>query len=318
MFVYEQHEVASGINYEYVHIKASDASKATVLFLHGFPSSLYCWRHQLKFFGEHGYGCLAPNLMGYGNTFSPSNNQQYRTKNMTEHLVALLDHLHVQQVLVVGHDWGVRVASRFVLHHADRTLGLVCISVGYTAPRRLHLEQVLLWSKRTLGYENIGYWKFFGSDDAAALIENNIESFIDLGYPSRPDLWATDFAPLGKIRDWLTANKRCERAAHLTDDDCAVLRRVAAEGIQTKLNWYKSAIDNVDWPDEQELDPVLRRPVLFIGGSKDYICLPSLFAEQGTVIPDLTSVELDATHWIMEEKPDDVNRVIAEWIVRFH
>ena len=318
IFNTQHYEVTPGINYEYVSLPASDSSKPTFLFLHGFPSSFYCWRNQLKHFSEQGYGCLAPNLLGYGKTYSPLSPDEYRGKSMVDHLVALLDHLKLDRVIVVGHDWGVRPATRFVLYHPERTLGVVLVSAGYHRPSQLDHEKMLQMSKQALGYENTGYWKFFAADDAAELIEKNIDAFIDLAFPKDPKLWATDFAPLGKLREWVTEGKRTERAPFLTEDDCRVLRRNAEDGMQPKLNWYKSALSNIDWEDEKDLDPQIKRPLLFIGGTKDYICIPKLFAEQGKFVPELESVELDSSHWIMEEKPDEVNRTIEAWVKKLN
>ena len=59
-------ELAPGINYEYVYVKGNNDSKGTILFLHGFPSSYYSWRHQIEYFSNKDYDCLAPKLMGYG------------------------------------------------------------------------------------------------------------------------------------------------------------------------------------------------------------------------------------------------------------
>ena len=310
----KNYEVAPGINYEYVFTPASDAKKATFLFLHGFPSSLYCWRHQIKYFSGQGYGCLAPNLMGYGKTYSPLSPEKYRSTSMVEHLLALLDHLKLEKVIVVGHDWGVRPASRFVLYHPDRTLGLVLVSAGYTAPSFLDHAKMLQMSKQALGYENTGYWTFFAADDAAGLIEQNVEGFLDLGFPKDPRIWMTDFAPLGKIREWITQGKRTERAPFLTEEDCRVLRQNVTEGMQPKLNWYRSVLANIDWNDEKDLDPTIDRPFLFIGGAKDCICLPKLFAEQTKYIADCESIELDSSHWIMEEQPEAVNQAISQWM----
>ena len=175
-------------------------------FYNGFPSSFHSWRHQLEYFSRQNFDCLAPNLMGYGKTYSPMNKDEYKCKTRIEHLVTLLDHLNIKKVIVIGHDWGTRVASRFVLYHPERTLGVTLISGGYSAPALFDLDRALEASKQAIGYETLGYWKFFEADDAAKIIENNLESFIDLAFASNPILWKTDFAPVGKstrvVNEW--------------------------------------------------------------------------------------------------------------------
>ncbi len=315
----ENFEVASGINYEYMYVKGNNNnnnSKPTILFLHDFPSSFHSWRHQVGYFSRQGHGCVVPNLMGYGKTYSPLNKDEYKVKSMAEHLVALLDHLHVNKVIVVGHDWGTQVATRFVLYHPERTLGVVLISGGYSAPAMFDLDEVLEASKNAIGYETFGYWKFFEADDAATIIENNLDSFIDLAFASDPILWKTDFAPIGRVRDWLTNGKRTNRSSYMTENDYTVFRRYLAEGMQPKLNWYKALIANLDWNDEKKLDPVIKRPMLFIGGTKDYISPIASYGGPNQYIPDLETVALETGHWVMEENPDAVNREIDRWIKR--
>ncbi|CAF3981672.1 unnamed protein product [Rotaria sp. Silwood1] len=231
-------EVAPGINYEYIYDKGSKNydSKPTILFLHGFPSSFCSWRHQIEYFSRQGYDCLAPNMIGYGKTYSPSNTDEYKSKSMVEHLVTLLNHLQVNKVIVVGHDWGTRVASRFVLYHPEQTLGVVLISGGYNAPALFDLDRTLEASKKAIGYETFGHWKFFESNDAATLIENNLESFIDLVFASDPTLGKTTFAPVGKVRDWLMNKNRTTRGSYMTENDYMIIRQYLTEGMQPKLN----------------------------------------------------------------------------------
>ncbi|CAF1945478.1 unnamed protein product [Rotaria magnacalcarata] len=313
----QNYRVTNDINYEYIHVKASDNSsnsKATFLFLHGFPSSLHCWRHQIEHFSKQGYGCIAPNLMGYGKTYSPLDKDEYKIKSMVDHIIALLDHLHLEKVFVIGHDWGSRLANRFTLYHPERTLGLVLISVGYDAPAIFDLDRSLVALNTAFGYPTLGYWKFLNSDDAAVIIETNAESFMDLTFTSNPLQWKTDFAPIGKMRDWVIHGRRTSRASYMTQDDYKIIHQSIAEGMQPKLNWYKAAIANIDWDDVKNIDPRINRPVLFIGGTQDYVCIIDAFAGQKKYIADLKVVQLETSHWVMEEKPNEVNRVIDEWV----
>jgi soluble epoxide hydrolase/lipid-phosphate phosphatase len=86
--------------------------------------------------------------------------------------------------------------------------------------------------------------------------------------------------------------------------------------MQPKLNWYKSALVNIDWDDEKDLDPTIKCPVLYIAGTKDYICVPQAYADQKKNIPNLETVQLETSHWTMEEKPDDVNQAVEKWITK--
>ena len=313
----ETYDVDKGVTYEYNYIKANGNgthSKPTFLFLHGFPSSLHIWRHQIEYFSRQGYGCLTPNMMGYGKTYSPLDKNEYKSKAMVNHLISLLDYLQLDKVFVVGHDWGTDPASRLLLYHPERTLGLVLISIEYGPPAKLDLDQLLAYTKAVCGFEIFGYWEFFNSEDAAKIIENNLESFIDIIYANNRTLSRTDFAPLGKLRNWLINGKRADRAPYMTSDDFKIIHEYLADGMQPKLNWYKAAIDNIDWEDEKNLDPIIRQPVLFISDATRDFCPSFSTARQGQFTPYYDVIQLNTWHWVMEENPDAVNQAIDEWI----
>lgn len=79
----------NGTKYGFVHVKPS-GNKPYLLLYHGFPSSSYDWRHQIKHFAELGYGLLAPDLLGYGDTDKPSDPSAYRLKKMCDEVAAIL------------------------------------------------------------------------------------------------------------------------------------------------------------------------------------------------------------------------------------
>ncbi|KZP02305.1 alpha/beta-hydrolase, partial [Athelia psychrophila] len=68
--LYKDLTVSRGINYHYYFSPARD-SNPTILFLHGFPSTSYDWRHEAAFFTARGFGVIVPDLLGYGGTAKP-------------------------------------------------------------------------------------------------------------------------------------------------------------------------------------------------------------------------------------------------------
>lgn len=100
------------LTYSYFFRPAS-ADKPTVLFLHGFPSNAYeCWRYQIAFFANKGYGVLAPDLLGYGGTSKPKEVEAYAKSLMAGDIVEILKEekiLNTQgeppKVYAIGHDW---------------------------------------------------------------------------------------------------------------------------------------------------------------------------------------------------------------------
>lgn len=97
--------MGDGTTYAYVHIAPTLSTKPTFLLLHGWPSSSYDWRHQISFLSSLGYGIIAPDLLGYGETDAPIEVEAYEFKRMANHIAELLEHEKVVKVIGVGHDW---------------------------------------------------------------------------------------------------------------------------------------------------------------------------------------------------------------------
>jgi pimeloyl-ACP methyl ester carboxylesterase len=55
-------------------------------------------------------------------------------------------------------------------------------------------------------------------------------------------------------------------------------------------------------------------PVLFIQATRDIALPPAMAAGMEGKIPKLTKKEVDTTHWALWEAPEQVNRIIREWI----
>jgi len=235
---------------------------------------------------------------------------------MVKHLITLLDKLEIDKVIVIAHDWGTRLASRFALYYPERTLGVTLISVGYDQPSLFDLDLAIESTKAFLGYEALGYWKFFEANDAAKIIEDNVDSFIDILFPNDTTVWRTNFVLLGKLRDWLINKNRTSRASYLTDNDYAIVKQYLSEGMQSKLNWYKTFIANNDWNDEKDLDPIILKPFLYLGGTRDPVSFIEAYQTTSPYIQDLEIVPLNTGHWVMEEDPHSVNQHIHKWINR--
>lgn len=107
----------SGFNYTTHFQHPSDVAKPYILFVHGFPSSAYDWRHQVEYFADKGYGIIAPDTLGYGDTDHPLSTADYKLKGMTDSLIEVVDKVAGKstKVIGVGHDWLVRT-SNYLVH----------------------------------------------------------------------------------------------------------------------------------------------------------------------------------------------------------
>ncbi|MBE8525906.1 haloalkane dehalogenase [Amycolatopsis sp. H6(2020)] len=93
---------------------------APIVFLHGNPGSSHSWRKVLPHIG--GGRLLAPDLIGMGR--SPKPDIAYRFADHAHHLGTWFDALGLDDVVLVGHDWGGALAFDWAARHPGRVRGL--------------------------------------------------------------------------------------------------------------------------------------------------------------------------------------------------
>jgi pimeloyl-ACP methyl ester carboxylesterase len=59
------------------------------------------------------------------------------------------------------------------------------------------------------------------------------------------------------------------------------------------------------------VDPIIQQPVLMIYGDRDPVAKSENLAD---FVPNVEVVNLDCGHWIQQEKPEETNRAIIEWL----
>ena len=110
--------VVNGINIHYV----IQGQGTPVILLHGWPEFWYSWREQIPVLSER-YQVIVPDMRGFGYSDKPSSG--YDTRTAASDIYELARQLGHQQVSIVAHDIGVRVAFRFALDHEEAVQRLV-------------------------------------------------------------------------------------------------------------------------------------------------------------------------------------------------
>ena len=101
-----------------VAVSGRNNTETSVIFVHGWPSLAYCWRHQLCSCPLDAY---AFDLPGFGES-SPSSDMSQRF--LVQTVFALLEALSLKFVIVVGHDWGGVVAWSVALARNPKIVGV--------------------------------------------------------------------------------------------------------------------------------------------------------------------------------------------------
>ena len=83
--------------------------KPTIVFLHGFGSSAEIFEHQLEYFSNLGYPCIAPEMLGHGMSSAPNRSRDYNFDKMLKDLDLILHHYAFkpgQKCILVAHNYG--------------------------------------------------------------------------------------------------------------------------------------------------------------------------------------------------------------------
>ncbi|OKK17247.1 epoxide hydrolase [Streptomyces sp. CB00455] len=291
-----------------------------VLLVHGFPESWYSWRRQLPALAAAGYRAVAIDVRGYGRSSRPADVTAYRMHGLVEDSVAVVRALGEDSAVVVGHDWGSAIAAHCALLRPDvfRAVGL--LSVPYAPRGGPRPSEVFA----RLGGDEEFYVSYFQKPGRAeAEIEPDVRGWLGGIYaalsagtmppPGAPDPHFVSRG--GTLRDRFPAGPP---PAWLGEDDLDVF---AAEfertGMSGALNRYRNM--DRDWEDLAGFDGApVTQPSLFAGGSLDASTTWMADAIEAfpTTLPGLVSSHVleDCGHWIQQERPDEVNRILTDWL----
>ncbi|KAH9916902.1 Alpha/Beta hydrolase protein [Fomitopsis serialis] len=316
---YKEITTKRSIKYSY-YSSSGDASKPTLLFVHGFPSTSYDWRNQVAFFKAKGHSIIAPDMLGYGGTDKPAETALYKHSAMCADVIDILDAENVSKAIVIGHDWGAPLVGHLAVRYRERFLAFAFLAVGYTPSfANFNYETAMATVKQAIGYEPYGYWRFFVEEGTDQVMKDHLESTLGIIHPADPATWKEDLCVPGAAKAALLADKRTPIASYVTPEVKQHLTdMIVKDGLGGALNWYKVILSGLAAEDDkgipQERLP-LPLPVLYIGGKQDCVNPSALALRTSTQLcSDLTVKELDTGHWLQLEAPDEVNETLKEWV----
>ena len=301
-----------------------------VLLIHGFPESWYSWRRQLPALADAGYRAVAVDVRGYGRSSKPGDVAAYRMVELVEDVVAVVEALGEQEAIVLGHDWGATIAANTAVLRPDAVRAVALLSVPY-APRGGPRPSEIF---AQLGGDEEFYVSYFQEPGRAEReIEPDVRGWLAGFYaalsadtmptaaPGTAEIAASPYflprSPDARLRDRFPDPEK-HRPAWLTEADLDVY---AAEfertGFTGALNRYR-AMDR-DWEDLAGVDGApVKQPSLFIGGALDASTtwLADAIEAFPHTLPGLSGAHIleGAGHWIQQERPEDVNRLLTTWM----
>jgi pimeloyl-ACP methyl ester carboxylesterase len=273
-----------GRNYHYVDEGAGDP----VVMVHGNPTWSFFFRHLIHALAP-AYRCIAPDHMGCGLSDKPDDNQYgFRLKQRVSDFAALMDHLELERVTLVVHDWGGMIALAWAIDNLHRISRLVVTNTtGFLPPDKKRIPWQL-WFIRNMSILA-----------TPAVLHGNL--FAGAAIHMAP--YKRLSAP---VKKGLLAPYNCPRSR------LATLRFV--QDIPLMLGDPGFAIaDRVD----RHLSKLTKKPMLILWGRHDFVFDLDYYREWCRRFPGAeTHLFDDAGHYLLEDVPERIAGLIADFLSR--
>ncbi len=313
-------ELRTGVSMHYVEARAARADAPTVLLVHGFPDSWFGWRHQIGALQAAGYRVLAPDMRGYGET-RPVRREAafYRMELLVGDLIAMLDQLLIEQVVLVAHDWGATCAWNLATHFPSRVLALASLCVPF-----FPWKDENPWLKMQANAGRFDYQLYFQTDAAEAELGANplrtVTCFIrgmgDRDVAACGAFFQSPWQPTKDGGAMVKYPPNIARSEILSASEADYYAwQFSRSSYFGPLSWYRNVEANWRWNARTQGARITSFPCLVITAELDATLPPSMAAGMKGWIDDLTVVNVEgAGHWVATEKPHEVNAHLLGWL----
>lgn len=269
-----------------------DASRPTVVLVHGYPDSKEVWSGVAARLADH-YHVVLYDIRGHGQSTAPRPLRGgFTLEKLTDDFLAVADAVSPDApVHLVGHDWGSVQSWEFAT--VERTRGRVASFTSLSGPSLDHFGH---WIKKRAARPT--------PRRLAQLVSQGAKSWYVymLHTPVLPELaWR---GPLGKR--WPRILERLEKVP-ASDYPTSSLGNDAAHGAWLYRDNVRARLRH------PRPDPYAHAPVQLITPTGDIFLSQRLYDELESWVPQLVRRTIPAKHWVPRTRPDQ----LAAWIGEF-
>ena len=303
---------------------AVEGAGPLVLMVHGFPESWYSWRHQFAPLVEAGFTAAAIDVRGYGGSDRPDEVSAYAMEQLVADIAAVARTLQPDApAILLGHDWGAPQVWNSALTQPDRFAAVAALSVPYAGvPARPFTEtfRSAFTEKGRFFYQE--WFQAVGPAEAEA--EADVRDFLRKFYyaisgDAPPGTWPNKPAGASMLQDMIDPR---EFPAWLTPADLDYyVAEFEASGFFGPISRYRNHERDWEWLQPYR-EQRIEQPALFIGGTKDpattlFGAVEDPIALMRPHVPLVEGHLLDGCgHWTQQERPEEVNRLLLDWLGR--
>jgi haloalkane dehalogenase len=125
-----------------VHARDYAGAGPAFVLLHGFPDNLHIYDELVPHLVAAGRRVVTFDFLGYGASDKPTG-ANYSFKQQQNDLEAVVDALHLDKIVPVGHDAGGPAAINFAIDHPDRAASLCLLNTFYAAAPTIRLPELI-------------------------------------------------------------------------------------------------------------------------------------------------------------------------------
>jgi epoxide hydrolase 4 len=254
---------------------STSGSAPLIVMIHGFPDFWYSWRHQMAVLSK-GYQVVAIDQRGYNLSDKPKGKENYDISLLIEDVRTVIKHLGRDKAVVVGHDWGGRVAWGFAMKYPEMTHRLIVCNLPH--PRGIAYERAHNPEQQA----NTAYAQRFQQEGAEKILS------------------AEGLA--GRIKDSKVRQRYVE--AFQRSDFAAM------------LNYYKQNYGMPPYKEDTSPVVKVKPPVLLFHGLEDKALMPgALNRTREWLEKDLTLVTIPGVgHFVQNDAAEFVSAMMKSWL----
>ncbi len=275
---------------ELFYREAGDATKPTLLLLHGFPSSSFMFRNLIPLLAKQ-YHVIAPDHLGFGFSSAPSIDEfEYTFEALTNLTEKLLDELGIESYAMYVQDYGAPIGWRLALRRPDAVRAVIsqngnAYEAGFLVVPDGFLEAVGPYQfDQSPENEAAARRAAFELDAIKAQYTNGVadQSVLD------PDTWHHDYA---------------------------LVSRPGNSEAQLKL--FVDYVGNVGmYPEIHEYFRTSQVPMLAVWGKGDEVFGPEGAKAFATDLPDAEIHLLEGGHFLLESALEQVAELSLDFLGR--
>jgi pimeloyl-ACP methyl ester carboxylesterase len=249
-----------------IHVRVGGHGPAAVL-IHGFGDTGDMWA-PLAADLERDHTVIVPDLRGMGLSSHPASGYDKRTE--AADIRAVLEQLHIDHSVVIGHDIGTMVAYAYAARYPDKTDRLVVMDAP--VPGIPPWDDIVRSPK---------LWHFsFGGPDAERLVAGRERIYLDR-------FWNEFAGDPSKI----------DEATRVHYAEFYALPHAMHSAFAQFLSFPQDVEDN-----KRSMATKLTMPVLAIGGASSFGATEAIVMRNAAT--NVTEVVIpNSGHWLMEEQP---------------